>query len=352
VLPSGVFNTRYNSDMAIVRTKFQWLVLVIGIVFLFAIPAFASSYWVTWLNRLAITIVALLGLQVLTGLCGLFSIGHAAFVGVGAYTIAILTTRFGLSPWACLPLSGLAAGLAGLFFGLPCFRLKGFYLAISTLAASFAILWCIQHFDSWTGGFRGLPLERLTLGPIDFTFRGTSYRLTLVVLLLGTLVAKNIQRMSTGRAFVAIRDNELAAKVSGINVFQHKMLAFFIGCAFAGVAGWLWANSQLRVNPEQFRLDDSIWYVGMLIIGGMGSTTGVFFGAIFLRGLEVLIDHVNPLIVDIAPGLAMQFRASTSLILYGAVAMAFLIFEPRGLYHLWERLRTYVKLHPYSYRRA
>jgi branched-chain amino acid transport system permease protein len=349
-LPSGVFNTTYQSDMAIVRTKTQWFLLAVAIILLFAVPQLASSYWLAWLTRLAITIVALLGLHILTGLCGLFSIGHAAFIGVGAYTVAILTTRFGVSPWACLPLCGLSAGLVGLVFGLPCFRLKGFYLAISTLAGSFIILWCLQYFDSLTGGYSGIALSPLRLGGMDLSSHVALYCLSIATVLAAAFFAKNIQRMSTGRAFVAIRDNELAARVSGINVFRQKMLAFFIGCALAGVAGWLWANSQMRVAPDQFRLDDSIWYVGMLIVGGIGSTTGVFFGAVAIRGLEVIIDHLNPALARIAPDLAMQFNVATSLILFGGLAVAFLIFEPRGMHHLWERLRTYVRVHPYSYR--
>jgi len=351
LLPSGVFNEKYETDIAILRTKAQWFLLAVGLLLVFTVPLLASDYWLSWLIRLVITIVAVLGLHVLTGLCGQFSIGHAAFVGVGAYTVAVLTTRYGLSGWACLPLCALAAGLIGLFFGLPCFRLKGFYLAISTLAASFILVWCMGYdgFEDWTGGYNGLSLEPLRLGGIDFRSYGSFYILAISVAILATFLVKNLQRTSTGRAFVAIRDNELAAEVSGINIFRYKMLAFFIGCLLAGLAGWLWAYSQLRVNPEQFRLYDSIWYFGMLIIGGMGSTTGVFFGAIFLRLLEVLIDEITPVLIDIAPSLATQFHLSMSLILFAVVIIAFLIWEPKGLYYRWEKLKTHYRLHPYSY---
>ncbi|MDM8000241.1 MAG: branched-chain amino acid ABC transporter permease [Dehalococcoidia bacterium] len=349
MLPGGVFSTKYDSDLAIIRTKTQWLLLGIGLALLFTAPLFASSYWLSWLTRLGITVVAVLGLHVLSGLCGQISIGHAAFMGVGAYTVAILTARAGLSSWLCLPICGLSAGLVGLVFGLPCFRLKGLYLAISTLAANSIIIYCIQHVPSLTGGFMGLSLDPLKLGPADLSSRAAFYVVTMVIMVLATIFAKNIQRTATGRAFIAIRDNELAAEVSGIPVFRCKMLAFFIGCVFAGVAGWLWAYSQLRVNPNQFGLYDSMWYVGMLIVGGWGSTSGVFFGAIFLRLVGVAVDQASPHLADALPSLAQQIYVSLGLILSGLIVVLFMLLEPKGLYSLCEKFKAYYRLHPYAY---
>ncbi len=351
MLPGGLFNTRYESDMAIMRTRTQWVLLALGTAVLFSIPLFASSYWVSWLSMLGITIVAVLGLHVLTGLCGQFSIGHAAFMAVGAYAVAILTVRSGWNGWLCLPISGLSAGVVGLLFGLPCFRLRGFYLAISTLAASFIILWFVEHYTSVTGGYSGLGLEPLRLGPIDFANRNAFYALTMVIMIVATFFAKNIQRTAAGRAFVAIRDNELAAEVSGIAIFRYKMLAFFIGCVFAGLAGWLWAYSQLRVNPNQFELMNSMWYVGMLIIGGWGSTAGVYMGATFLGLLEVMLnDYINPFLVDNLPAdWARQLPVAMGLIVFGLVIVLFMMFQPRGLYYRWEKFKTYYRLQPYSY---
>jgi len=351
MLPSGVRSTRYESDIAILQTKTQWLLLAIALVVLFSVALFASDYWLRWLTRVALTIVAVLGLHILTGLCGQFSIGQAAFLGVGAYTVAILTTRYGLNGWLCLPVCGLSAGLVGLLFGLPCFRLKGFYLAISTLAASFIIVWSMRYFDSFTGGPVGIALERLEVAGVDFTDRRVFYCVSIAIMVMGTLLAKNIQRTRTGRAFVAIRDNELAAEVSGISIFRYKMLAFFIGCSYAGIAGWLWSYSILRVNPEQFRLYDSIWLVGMLIIGGMGSTTGVFLGAMFFKFLEHGIDYIAPSLADAFPSVALQLHVAMSLGVFSLVLLVFLILEPRGLYYRWEKLKTYYRLHPYAFMR-
>ncbi len=168
-------------------------------------------------------------------------------------------------------------------------------------------------------------------------------------MIVAAFFAKNIQRASIGRAFVAIRDNELAAQVSGISIFRHKMLAFFIGCLFAGVAGWLWAYSQLRVNPNQFSLLDSIWYLGMLIIGGWGSTSGVFFGAAFLKFLEIgMTDYITPWLGDMLPSIKLQVHVATNIV-QGMVIVVFMMVVPRGLYYLWEKLKIYYRLHPYAY---
>ena len=349
MLPGGVFSTNYGSEMAIVRTRMQWVLFAVGIALLFSIPLFASSYWLTWLTKVGITIVAVLGLHILTGLCGQVSMGQAAFMGVGAYAVAILTTKVGLNGWLCLPISALSAGLVGLVFGLPCFRLKGFYLVISTMAASFIIIWCFKQFGSVTGGFVGIGLEPLKLGPVDLGNRSSFFCLTMGIMIAATLLAKNIQRTAPGRAFVAIRDNELAAEVSGIPVFRYKMLAFFIGCVFAGVSGWLWAYSQLRISPDQFRLMDSMWYLGMLVIGGWGSTTGVFFGVISLRLLEIAIsDYIAPPLADAVPSLAQQIRVSMSLVVNGLVIIIFIMVERRGLYYRWQKLKAFYRLYPYS----
>lgn len=340
--PGGVFDESYETDIAIVRTRTQWFLLFAALVCMFLIPVFADAYWLGWLTKLFITIIAVLGLHVLTGLCGQFSIGHAAFVGVGAYIAAILTTKCGLSGWLCLPLSALATGIVGLLFGLPCFRLKGFYLAISTLAASFIIIWCMRYFASVTGGLQGLDVATLKIGTIDLTYSRPAYWLAAVILIVATHCAKNIQRTSTGRAFVAIRDNELAAEVNGISVFRYKMLAFFICCLFAGVAGWLWANTQMRVTPEQFRLNDSIWYFGMLIIGGMGSTAGVFFGAASLRALQMLIDQIAPMLHSV------QLILALNLVVFSGVIVLFLMFAPKGIAHVWDKVKVQYRLHPFS----
>lgn len=330
--------------MAILRTRTQWALMIGALALILAIPLFAPDYWLTWVIGLSVVILAVLGLHVLTGLCGVFSIGQAAFMGVGAYTTAILAGRYGVSGWLCLPAAALSAGVIGVFFGLPSFRLKGFYIAVASLAANFIIIWCITYFKDWTGGSAGTGVTPLNLGGMSFTSRQSIYFIAIALVILGTYFAKNIQRMPMGRAFVAIRDNELAAEVGGISIFRYKTTAFFIGCMYAGVAGWLLTYSDFWVSPEQFQVNNSIWYFGMLAVGGLGSTTGVFMGVVSFKLLEMSIDQVTPL-VPLA-----QFNVAMSLIVYAVVILAFLIFEPGGLYSLWQRFKTYYRLRPYSYR--
>ncbi len=344
MLPNGVFASKYEQDVAILRTKTQWILTIALIALLFAMPLFASEYWLTWFIGLSVVILAVLGLHVLTGLCGVFSIGQAAFMAVGAYVTAILAGKYGVPGLACLPIAALSSGLIGVFFGLPAFRLKGFYIAVASLAANFIIIWCIEYFTDWTGGTAGIGVTPLKVGGMAFTSRTSIYFIAIILVLLGTYFAKNIQRMPVGRAFVAIRDNELAAEVGGINIFRYKTLAFFIGCMYAGVAGWLLAYSRFWVTTDQFQMNNSIWYFGMLAVGGFGSTTGVFLGVVLFKFLEMLIDQVTPLVHMV------QFNVAMSVIVYAVLILAFLIFEPGGLYSLWLKFKTYYRLRPYSYR--
>lgn len=344
--PLGVLSTRYQRVMAIVRTKTQWAVLSVGLIFLFTVPPlFLSDYWLSFLNTLGIYAIAVLGLHLLTGLCGQISLGQAAFVAIGGYTTAILTNRFGLSPWATLPLAGISAGLIGLLFGTPSLRIRGFYLAMATIAAQFIIIWLLTFFVDWSGGPAGKSVEPLSLGGKTLRSPSQYYFVTMALVVLLTIFARNIQRTRTGRTFVAIRDNDLAAQVMGVNLFYNKLLAFFIGCFYAGIAGWLWAHTQLRITPGQFGIDKSVWFIGMLIVGGIGSTGGALCGTGLVQLLEVIRDYLTPIIGGVAPMLRYQIGPAFSLMLFSLVVILILIFEPRGIYHRWEIFKS--RLHLY-----
>ena len=350
MLPSGILNKSYQEDVAIVRTKTQWFLLVAGLIFLFTLQLYCPAYWLDWLILLGIWIIAALGVHILTGLCGQITLGHFAFVAAGAYTTAILMDKVTwMSPWLTLPLAGIVAGLIGLVFGTPALRIKGFYLAVSTIAAQFILLWLIRHFSSLTGGTMGIYVGAPTLGGIDFFDLEWFYVLTVFLVILMTFFAKNLQRTHIGRTFIAVRDNDLAAEVMGVNLLRYKLLAFFIGCFYAGIAGWLWAHHILRVTPEQFGLVESIWVLGILIVGGAGSTTGAISGAIFIRLLDVLVDRLAPVISRLFPAIGEQLYYSGGIILFAIVVMVFLIFEPRGLYHRWEIFKSRYRMYPYSY---
>lgn len=349
MLPAGSFPQRYETDMAIVRTRLQWVLLALFALLILTFPLFAGNWVVSQANLIGIWIVAALGLNILTGCTGQISIGHAAFVAVGAYVSAVVTATYGVSSWIALPLAGLFTGVVGLFFGLPSLRIKGIYLALATIAAHFIIMFVINNWRSVTGGSYGMQVPFATIGGMVLNSERSYYYVVMGVAAIMTIVAKNIMRGKIGRAFIAVRDNDLAAETMGISLFRYKLLAFFIATFYAGIAGALWAHYLGVVHPEQFTIWDSIWYVGMLIIGGMGSVTGTIFGVIFLKVLGEYVDVFSQVVSANVPILAAQAFASIAQIVFGLVIILFLIFEPRGLYHRWEIFKSYYRLFPFSH---
>jgi branched-chain amino acid transport system permease protein len=345
-LPSGTYNQSYGQDMAIFRTKTQWLILLAFLAFLFTNPLYFSDRILTILTIIGITVISVHGLNILTGYCNQISIGHAGFMAVGAYTSGILTAHLGWSFWAALPCAALAAGLVGILFGLPSLKVKGFYLIMATIAAQFIIIWFILQFRNITGGGDGLAVPRPEIAGFVLKSKASYFYLVMIIACLATFVAKNIVRTRAGRAFIAIRDNELAAEVMGVNLWAYKLLAFFIGCVFAGVAGALLVHYVAFACVDQFPFMNSVWYLGMLIVGGMGSTVGVIFGVVSLKLLDELVVIVGPIL---ATAVAPQAAASLGLIMRGLIIIIFLIFEPRGLAHRWEMVKAYYRLWPFSH---
>jgi len=347
-LPAGTRNYNYAQDMAIFRTKTHWALLLALLVILFTAPLYCGNYWLSVANLIGITIIAATGLNILTGYCGQLSIGHAGFIAVGAYTSAVLTNRLELPFLVGLICAGLTAGLIGMIFGIPSLRVKGFYLAISTIAAQFIIIWVINHWTSVTGGFMGISVPPASIGGITFISQSSQFYLIMVITLLVVFLAKNLARTRAGRAFVAIRDNDLAAQVMGINLFRYKLLAFFIGCFLAGIAGSLLAHWIGFMNAENFTLMDSILYIGMIIIGGLGTTTGPIFGVIFIRMLQQGITFIAP-VLESTFDLPAGFTTGIGPMVFGLAIVLFLILEPRGLAHRWQLFKASYRLWPFSY---
>ena len=348
--PCGTYDESYAQDMAIVRTRLQWIILIVGLILLFSLPLFVSGRWLNLLNLIGISLIAVHGLNILTGYCGQISLGQAAFMAVGAYTSGVLTAKLGFSFWAALPCSALSAGIVGLIFGLPSLRVKGFYLAMATLAAMFIIPAVISHpLEGITGGVHSLIVPAPKVGETVCTSPQSMFYIIFPIAVLMTFFAKNLVRTGVGRAFIAIRDNDLAAEVAGINVFGYKLLAFFICSVYAGVAGSLWAHWMRAINPDHFTLMDSIWYVGMMIVGGMGSTAGAVFGVVFLRILDELTKMLGMTLSGIFVAWAAFLQAALGPIVYGLVIILFIVFEPRGLAHRWEIFKASYRLRPFAY---
>jgi len=345
----GTFQESYAQDMAILRTRLDWGILFAFLILLFSCPLFFSDRILTILTMIGIAIISVHGLNILTGYCGQISIGHAGFMAVGAYTSAILTAKLGWPFWAALPCAALAAGIVGLIFGLPSLKIKGFYLIMATIAAHFIIMWVIYQLYDLTGGADGMAVPRPEIAGIVFKSKASYFSLVMTIACVATFLAQNIARTRAGRAFVAIRDNDLAAEVMGINLWSYKLQAFFIGCVYAGVAGSLLVHYYAFASVDLFPFMDSVWYLGMLIVGGMGSTAGAIFGAVSLKLLDELVTIVGPMLAALFPAVAAQAAASLGLITRGLVIIIFLIFEPRGLAHRWEIIKAYFRLWPFSH---
>jgi branched-chain amino acid transport system permease protein len=342
----GTFQEGYAQDLAIFRTRLHRGVLVVFLLFLLTCPLFFSDRMLTIMTMIGIAVISVHGLNILTGYCGQISIGHAGFMAVGGYTSAILCAKLGWPFWVALPCGALSAGIAGLIFGLPSLKIKGFYLIMATIAAQFIIIWTIIQLRSITGGPDGLSVPKPVIGGIVLSSRTNYFYLVMAVTCLATLLAKNIMRTRAGRAFIAIRDNDLAAEVMGISLWSYKLQAFFIGCVYAGAAGSLLIHYYSFASTDQFPFMDSVWYLGMLIVGGMGSTTGAIFGAVSLKLLDELVTMAGPVL---SAAVAPQAAASLALISHGLIIIIFLIFEPRGLHHRWEMIKAYFSLWPFSH---
>jgi branched-chain amino acid transport system permease protein len=317
---------------------------------MYLLPFLTGDYGISILTLICAFTIGMLGLQIITGYCGQISIGHAAFMGVGMYTVGILQRHFGLSFWVCLPLAGLVPMSIGMMFGLPALRMKGLYLAFATLAAHFVIVYVISNWRSVTNGTDGMWMKRPdVLFGIDFKSDRNYYLLVLTITVIMTYLATNLARSKLGRSFVAVRDNDIAAEVMGINIAYTKIMAFGIGCFFAGIAGALGGAYYEYVNVEWFGLDDSIWYLGFLVVGGFGSIFGAIAGATVWKVMDEFSTLVTPLTETLLGGVAFYASAAFSLIFYSLIIIIFLVFEPRGIAHRWEIIKRSYRLHPFPY---
>lgn len=345
----GRSKTDYARDMALVRSGPQWTALAVFLALLVILPlilkVIRDPSWLIFLNFTMITIIAVLGLNIITGMAGQISLGHAAFILVGGYITAVLTLKIGWPFGAALALSAITTALIGLVVALPAIRLKGFYVAVVTLAFFFIAQFIIKSL-AITGGIHGLiGIPRPTIFGLEITGDASWYFLLLPLVSLAVIASANITRSRLGRAFLTIRDNEVAAASLGINVPFTKMKAFFLGSLFAGVAGGLWASYVSALRIDTFSLWDSIWYLGMIIIGGAGSTAGVVMGVIFLRLISQVLHVIGT--SDLIP-LGSNLTIFITYALYGLIIIIFISFRPHGLISVWRKLKTNYKRWPFG----
>ena len=350
-LECGVFHTRYESDMGLRPRPAQRIRLAIFAVFVLVFPFFASNYWLDLANQIAIATVGAIGLNILVGYTGQISLGQGAFMAIGAYAAGLFTLELGL-PWGVsIALACMLTAAVGTFFGLPSLRLKGLYLAIVTLAAQEIVEWLMTHWTAVTGGTEAIVLPSPALFGVRLNTTFNFYWLAVIAAAGTALFAANLFRTRTGRAFVAVRDQDIAASVIGVNVFRTKLLAFATSSFFVGLAGALIAYYRTIITWERFTLETSIIYLAMIIVGGLGSIRGSFFGAALITLLPAMIANAGRALQETAPQAAGLLPYAQQAV-FGIVIILFLIFEPRGLSKLWGNVKDYFHVWPFAYRRG
>ncbi len=342
-----IFKTNYTQDIAIAKHSGHvfWYTLLLGLLLIapiqwssdFGLP----SYWVAQLTQIYIYSIAGLGLMLLAGFTGQISMGHAAFMGVGAYTEALMQS-WGLPFPLSLLTAALISGFTGIIVGAPALRVKGIYLAIATVAFGFIVEEVFARWESVTGGNAGKHIKAPDIFGFKLDSDTSFYYACLVTVIVVTLAVINLLRSPTGRAFVAIRDSEISAQSMGIHLAYYKSLAFALSSALAGIAGALYAHQLKFMSPDQFGIVQSIELLLLVVVGGLGSVHGAFLGAVFLVTMPQLIaigkDYLPPAI-----GAATGLQGT----IYGVVLVLFVMFEPMGLYGRWLKVRTWFQLFPF-----
>jgi branched-chain amino acid transport system permease protein len=340
----GTLKQSYVADAALFDSSTQKAWLALGAAALVIFPFVANGYWLYLGCLVAINVASATGLNILTGYTGLVSLGQAAFMGLGAYTVAILELRLGTPFLFNLLAGGGVAMLGGIIVGVPSLRVKGLYLAITTIAASIIAHFLFANFE-FTGGTGGLsmPPARLFGVVLDTSFR--LYWMIVPITILMLCGAANLFRTRIGRAFIAIRDRDISAEVLGIPLLRYKLLSFALSSFYAGLAGGLWAYFFRVVTPESFPLLMSIFFLAAIIVGGMGSILGGILGAVFMT----MVPEVLKLIFDLLPGGQdlTVFLSPVRTVVFGALIVGFLVFEPLGLAEMWRRSRRFFHLWPF-----
>ena len=345
---SGYFRVRYEQDLALLDTRSRKVAALAAVIGLAVFPLLASPFGLDLANQVFLAVIGALSLMLLTGFAGQVSLGHAGLLAAGAYTAGILAKELSAPFWVTLPASALTGALLGVVFGLPSLRLKGLYLAVSTLALHFIVIYLGGEYETRRGFSAGLMVESPSLGSWSLSDGRAWYAVLAVAAGLALWVSLNLLRSRTGRAWRAIRDHDVVAEALGIDVRATKLSAFVVSSAMTTMAGALFAYYRGFVSVEAFSLFLSIQYVAMVIVGGMGSLLGAVLGAAFV----VLFPYAIEALVA-AAALPERFSSYVFAIDYaafGLVMILFLLFEPQGLVGIWRRLRDYFLLWPFRNR--
>lgn len=345
---TGVHHRSYASELRLRHTRAEKARLILALAAVAAVPFVVTPYWLTIANQIGIAIVGAIGLNILVGYTGQISLGQGGFLAVGAYTSAILHVRGDLPVPVSITLAVITTAVIGAFFGIPALRLKGLYLAVATLASQEIILFTVRSWEAVTGGTDAISLPRLEVAGFVFRKDFHWYWVIVVFAALAIITGRNLFRTGLGRSFMAVRDQDIAASAMGVDVTKTKVLAFALSSAYAGLAGALTAHYTGIVTWERFTLQVSVLYLAIIIVGGLGSTLGSVLGAIFMITLPALITRFGQDVQSFWPQAAEKVPA-VQVIVFGLVIVLFLIFEPRGLNRIWQRMKDYVRFWPFRY---
>lgn len=347
---SPYLQVTYAQTARVFVEPYQRVVVVLIVLALFGVPLWGSVYFLHLLNLTFLAVIGAVGLNLLTGYCGQVSLGHASFMAIGAFGTVILAPRLGLPFWLVIPLCCAAGAAIGFIVGLPALRFRGIYLAITTLAMHYAIIFVLTTYQATFGSSAsaGIIIPPISLGGFELDGDRRWYFVLLGIALAVVAFGVNLSRTYMGRAWVAIRDRDIAAATIGIDVTRFKLLAFMCSSALAALAGSLGAYFTGVVTIEAFTLELAILYLAMIIVGGMGSIVGAVLGALFMTLLPYAIDYIFFVLPP-----AWRLGTTSYGIQEGAVGIAiigFLLFEPKGLVEIYRRIAVYFERWPFRYR--
>jgi branched-chain amino acid transport system permease protein len=353
---AGQFKSTYGQDQQIFPLRQDRIGMALLLVVAFVVvPLVGDQYWLAAiLTPFLVLSLATLGLNILTGYAGQLSLGTAAFMAIGAFMAYNAELRIPYMPTlGSFVIGGLCAAAVGIVFGLPSLRIKGLYLAVATLACQFFVLWAINRIG-WLSNYSSsgvITAQAIKILGYPVVTPAAKYILTLAIVAVMALAAKNLMRSETGRAFMAVRDMDVAASVIGIPMMKTKLLAFAISSFYCGVAGALYAYCYLgTVEPEAFTLDLSFRVLFMVIIGGVGSILGSFLGAAFITLFPIFLNLASKSLENML-GIEMSHAvvSNTEAIIFGGLIIFFLIVEPNGLARLWQILKEKLRLWPFPH---
>lgn len=347
-VPAGHFQVSYRGDMAPRKTAYQKGRLVLLGLLLVVIPFVVSSHDLNIITAIALTVPGALALSILTGLAGQISLGNAAFLGIGATTAAIMGQQLHMPFPVVLIAAGLVAGAIGVLVGIPSLRVRGLYLIIATLALHHIIAYAIQRVQEALVGPGGFILPAPTIGPLEISSGRSWYAVLVVFACIVTMIHVNLARSRVGRAWLAIRDRDMAAEIVGVPVSRYKITVFAATSAIIGIQGGLLAYYIGAVSYEMFPLTLALSYIAMVIIGGLGSHLGAIYGAVFVTALPYVLTAVFSALPAAVAARLNQSAFDVQAGIYGLMVIVVLLVEPRGIDEVTRRVREYFMLWPFS----